>query len=116
MNASVPFSVSGQLQGFAESEGIISTDGEMVTFEFRTKDSVVGVIASEIKNVTVPVAKIAEASFRKGFFGCSIYLRCSEMKAFSEVPSAEAGEVKLSIAKKHSQAATDFVAAIKPAR
>lgn len=111
--ATVPFTIQNVFQGFAETEGILSVEGTDLRLEFQTADNVLGLLKSGVREVRLPLNKIEEIAFRKRWFGCSLVIRVAEMQGASEVPNFRQGEILLSIAKKHSQAACDLVSAIQ---
>jgi hypothetical protein len=111
MKPTVPFTIRNVQQGLAEVEGILSVDGTDLKFEFQTGD-VFGLMKSDVQELKLPLPSVEEIEFRKGWFGCSLVIRVAEMRAAVEVPNFKHGEISLSIAKKHSQAAADFVSSI----
>ncbi len=113
---SVPFTIQNVFQGFAETEGILSIDDADLRLEFQTSDNVLGLFKSGVREVTLPLDKIEEISFRKRWFGCSLVIRVAEMRGVADVPNFSQGEILLSIAKRHSQAASDLVSAIQLTR
>ena len=113
MKSTVPFTIRNVFQGFAETEGILSVDGTDLKLEFQTTDAVVGLLKSGVREVRLPLDGVEEIALRKGWFGCSLVVRVAEMRGASEVPNFKHGEIALSIAKKHSQAAADFVSSIR---
>jgi hypothetical protein len=113
---SVPFTIQNVFQGFAETEGILSIDNADLKMEFQTSDNILGLLKSGVREVKLSLDKIEEITFRKRWLGCSLIIRMTEMRGASEVPNFSQGEILLSVAKKHSQAASDLVAAIQLTR
>ena len=113
MKTTVPFTIRNVFEGFAETEGILSVDGTDLKLEFQTTDAVVGLLKSGVREVRLPLDGVEEIAFRKGWFGCSLVVRVSEMRGASEVPNFKQGEFVLSISKKHSQAAADMVSSVQ---
>jgi hypothetical protein len=113
MKSTLPFTIDNVFQGLAETDGILSFDGTDLKLEFQTADTVVGLLKSDVENVKLPIAAIEEIAFRKGWFTCSLVIRVSDMRAALAVPNFKEGEVKLKIAKKHSQAAAEFVSSVQ---
>ncbi len=113
MKTSVPFTIRNVFQGFAETDGILSVDGPDLKLEFQTTDAVVGLLKSGVREVRLPLEDVEEIAFRKGWFGCSLVIRVAGMRGATEVPNFKRGEIALSIAKKHSQAAADLVSSIQ---
>jgi hypothetical protein len=112
---SVPFTIESVFQGFAETQGILSVDGTDLKLEFQTSDNILGLLKSGVREVRLPLDKVEEIRFRKWLFSCSIIIRMAEMRVASEVPNFKQGEIRLSISRKHRQAAEDLVAAVQVA-
>src|SRR5258708_2036036 len=114
MKLSVPFTIQNVFQGLAETEGILSADGTELKLEFRTTDSLLGLLKSGVQEVKLPIDAIQEIAFRKGWFGSSIVIRVAEMRVAADVPNFKQGEILLSITKKHSKAAAELVSSVQP--
>jgi hypothetical protein len=112
MKLTVPFAIDGGFQGFAETQGILSVDGTDLKLEFQTADNLVGLLKSAMREVRLPLDTIQQVSFRKGWFRRSVIIRVAEMGRASEIPNFSQGEIVLSIARKHSQIAADFVSSL----
>jgi hypothetical protein len=113
MISTVPFTIGNVFGGLAESDGILSVDGADLKFEFRTIDGLIGLFKSDVREVKVPIDKIEEIKFDKGFFGCELVIRVSEMRAATAVPNFSEGEIELEIDKKHSSAAEELVSHVQ---
>jgi hypothetical protein len=113
VKCTVPFTIENVFEGLAETEGILSVDGADLKLEFRTTDSLLGLIKSDVREVRLPIDSIEEINFRKGLFDCTLVLRVAEMRRASDVPNFKQGEILLSIAKRHSQAAADLVSSVQ---
>ena len=111
---SLPFRIENIFAGFAKVNGIIRLEGDFVEIEFQTMDNVIEMIKSNVKNISIPVADIEEIDFKKSIWGNKLILRISKLSAISKVPSQEAGEIKLSIEKKHTESALEFIRKIDP--
>ena len=117
MKASVPFVVQGGLLGFAETQGIVSFDGVVVKIEFRTADSVMGVLKSKVNEVNIPLDGIngcylgeTGRSWWRQHFLC---IRVAEMGRASEVPTFSMGMISLPIT--DVGAATELASAVRVA-
>ena len=108
----LPFKIKNVFEGFAEVHGILTYDGEPLNIEFQTKDSLLGVIESGIKDISIPKSAIEEIDFKKNIFGCSLIIRVARMQSVEGIPKQEGGEIKLSIARKHTDLALDLVSQI----
>ena len=91
-------------------------DGADLRLEFQTADNVVGLLKSGVREVRLALDGVEEVCFQKGWFGCSLVIRVAGMRGASEVPNFKRGEIALSIAKKHSKAAADFISTIRVRR
>jgi hypothetical protein len=116
MSATVPFIIDDVYNGFAETEGILSVDGDDLKFEFQTADKLVGLLKSGVREVRLPLEKIEEITFRKRWYGNKLVIRVSEMGRASELPNFKQGEVELKVAKKHREAASELLAFIQTAQ
>ena len=114
MKLAVPFSIDGAFQGFADTQGILSVDGPDLKLEFQTTDNLVGLLKSDTREVRLPLDTVQQITFHKGWFRRSVIIRVSEMRRASEIPNYDQGEIVLSIARKHSQIAADFVSSLPP--
>jgi hypothetical protein len=108
---SVPFKIPNALNGFAESEGIISLEGEIIRIEYQTQDSFFGLLRSDVNRIELNVAEIEEIGFHRGFLSSKMTIRSADFstKALAELP----GELRLSIVRRHRQAAAEFVRAVR---
>ena len=106
----VPFKIDEVMHGLAEAEGILSFDGEKVVLEFRTADSLVGLVKSRVKKVAIGLHQIEEIDFRKGLWSCRLRMRLSELKAAARIPNSKSGEMVLCVSKKYARVAESLVA------
>ena len=111
---SFPYKIKNVFEGFAEAEGIISFDGQNLNLEFQTKDAFVGAIKSEIKDISIPISEIAGIDFKEHMFGCSLFIRVARMQSIEDIPKQNAGEIKLSIAKKNIDSALALISQVNP--
>ncbi len=113
MKSTVPFTIRNVFQGFAETEGILSVSDTDLKLEFRTADTLIGLLKSGVREVKLPIDGIEEIAFRKGWFGCSLVIRVAGMRGASDIPNFKQGEILLAIAKKHTQAAAELVSSVQ---
>jgi hypothetical protein len=107
-----PYRIKNVFEGFAEAQGILTYDGQILNLEFQTQDALFGAIQSEIRNISIPKSEINEIDFKEHMFGCSLFIRVARMKSVEDIPKQEAGEVKLSIAKKNIDLALELMSQI----
>ena len=108
----LPFKIKNVFEGFAEVQGILTYDGQILNLEFQTRDAFLGAIQSEIRDISFPKSEIEEIDFKKNIFGRSLIIRVARMKSVEEVPKQEAGEINLAIAKKNIDLALELMSQI----
>jgi len=109
----LPFKIRDVFQGFAECHGILSFDGKHLTFEYQTKDSIVGALQSEVKEICFSIDEIEEFIFKKNIFRRRLIIRVGNMISAMRIPNAESGEIRLSIARKHLNAALNLTSQVQ---
>ena len=111
---SLPFRIENIFAGFAKVNGIIRLEGDSLEIEFQTMDNVVEMIKSNVNNISIPVTDIEEIDVKKSIWGNKLILRISRLGVISKLPAQEAGEIRLSIDKKHTESALELVRKIDP--
>ncbi len=111
---SVPFTVK-LYGGFGECQGLLRDEGEYITIEFQTVDTVAGILKSGIRQVRVPLKDLTAVTLTKGWLGTSwmgvtIVLQAARIETLKDVPGMIQGRVELSVARKDRDAAERFVA------
>ena len=110
---SLPFKIKNVFEGLAEAHGIVSLEKEALKIEFQTKDSIFGVIKSEVKDVVLPFNEITDINMRKKLFKYTLHIRMSELLTSAKIPNQDSGEIKLFIDKDHVAEATAFISRVK---
>ena len=112
----LPFSIKKIFEGLAESEGILKVSDKMLHLEFQTKDTVFGVLKSDVRQLEIPLDKIQDIQFKKGMFGDKIIIRANDLKTFEDVPNQKGGEIELHLDKKHRHESIMLVSDIQLAQ
>jgi hypothetical protein len=107
-NFTLPFKIDDIYEGFAESEGLLSFDKDSLKIEFSTKDSFIGIIKSDLKLVHIPLNKIANIKYDKGFFGDKLIIVTNSLDVAQKLPGSEGNEIELNIKKKNRDDANMF--------
>jgi hypothetical protein len=105
---SVPFSVDGVMTDFADLEGMMRLEGAGLVLEFRIKDSVFGVLKSQLQEIQLPFGELAEVTFKRGWFWGTVILRGRRMDTLASVPGTKDGELRLRCRLKHCAAAREL--------
>lgn len=68
--------------------------------EFETQDSIVGVVKSGLREVSIPFSNIEEISYKSGFLGGKVEIIGKSMKVMEDIPGAKHGTATLHIRRK----------------
>jgi hypothetical protein len=109
---SLQFSIPDTHAGLAVTHGIVQTSEAGLVIEYETKDAVVGVVKSGIKQVCIPDDQLASVALKAGWFTTRLLIKTKGMAALSGVPGNEAGQVVLRVARKDRKAAAELVSAL----
>jgi hypothetical protein len=114
MKNAVPFTIE-VFGGLGKCEGLLRDEGEHVTLEFQTSDTVAGILKTGIRQVRIPLPELVSVTLTKGWFGASwlgvkIVLQATRLETLQDVPGMSQGRVELSVARKDRDAAERLVA------
>ncbi|MFK7844747.1 MAG: hypothetical protein AB8G77_05550 [Rhodothermales bacterium] len=93
---SVPFTTE-TYEGFATTEGLLSREENTLILEFKTKDSFVGLIQSEVKRVEIPLAILTGFEFKSKLLSNKILIRSNSLQTLDSIPGSKQGMVTLKI-------------------
>src|SRR5579871_2846436 len=113
MNA-VPFTIE-LYGGLGQCDGLLRDEGQQLVMEFQIKDSVAGLIKTNVRRVQIPLNDLVSVTLTKGWLGTSwlgvkVVLQATRMETVKDIPGMNQGRVELSVARKHRDAAEQFVA------
>ncbi len=98
-NIFIPFEIKDQYSGLAKSSGILKFDNGCLVCEFRTKDTILGILKSSIKEIRIPVQDLLSVEYKKKMFGDKIFIRTKSMEYISYFPGLDSNEICLKINK-----------------
>lgn len=104
----VPFQTDKAYGGFAEVQGQLRFEGEALFLEFQVKDSLIGAIKSDVKELRLPLSALEDLSFKKGWFGHRLTVRTRSMSDLGDVPGADGTSLVVKVAKSDGDAARDL--------
>jgi hypothetical protein len=110
---SIPIKLSDSFEGFAESKGLLLLKNGAIIIQFQTKDAILGMVKSDLKNVDIPLENLIEISYKKSIFGNKLILLVDNLSFVELLPSSDSNEIVLSIARKDIDTAIDLVRALK---
>jgi hypothetical protein len=105
---SIPFSIPNVYEGFAETEGLIRFEKDVLILEYQTKDSIVGVLKSGLKEVRIPLSELDSINFEKKLFKTQLTVRARKMSTFADIPANKQGEATLRFIRKNRDAAEEL--------
>ncbi|MDX2247900.1 MAG: hypothetical protein SF052_14035 [Bacteroidia bacterium] len=110
--SNLPFSIEDVYAGFAKVSGILSVVRDHVILEFQVSDAIGGIVKGKPKEIRIPLRSIESVQFKKNWFAANFYLRVYRMKDLEAIPTNRAGEVKLSIQRKHRERALQLASSM----
>jgi len=111
MNA-VPVCLGYPYGGLAEYHGMFRDEGDHLVLEYQSKDAVIGVLKSDIREVRIPRDLLASLTFRKSWLGLKMELvvQTTRMEPVADVPGMTPGRLVLRVARTDWAAAEKLVA------
>lgn len=108
----LPYYFDELYEGFAKIEGIIRIENNCALFEFQTKDSLLGIVKSAPKIVSLLLSEIVSIEYKKTLFSSKLFLQTNIFLASKGFPNDLTNELVLKIHRKHSDMAKEFVSRI----
>jgi hypothetical protein len=108
-SAHVPFSFTDVYQGFAEGGGIATASESGLILEFQVKDSLVGMIKSDIHKITIPINELHSVALKQSWFRNRLFIRVKNMTTLARVPGSKTGQVELRVARRDTATAQTLV-------
>jgi hypothetical protein len=99
-----PFRISGVLNGLARTEGIARFERDAISLELETRDSLIGIIRSGLREVSLPAGAIESLRMRSGPFRTRLHITAKSMRTFSRIPGQRGTELVLTFSTKHRTA------------
>jgi len=97
----LPFTIPDLYADFAEAHGIIRLEDDTLVLEYQTKDSIVGIIKSDVKIIRLPLLKLSSIKFEKKWFKGYLHINAKSMMTLADVPGSEHGTLRLVISSKY---------------
>jgi hypothetical protein len=113
MNA-VPFTIE-LFGGLGQCDGLLRDEGKQLAMEFQIKDTLAGLIKTNVRQIQIPLKDLVSVTLMKGWLGTSwlgvkLVLQAARMDILQDVPGMNQGRIELSVARKDRDAAERFVA------
>jgi hypothetical protein len=101
----LPFKLSDVYGGFAEVQGILSTEPDAIVLQFQVKDSVIGLVKSPPKELKIPFSEIESVEYKRNIFVSRFFIRVHSLSVLDGFPDNKDGEVRLKIKRTHKETA-----------
>ena len=100
---------------FTNCEGLLRVDDGDLVLEYQTKDGVLGIVKSKVREARLPRDLLASVTIRTdGLFGfnTNVFINTTRMQPFlgAEIPGMTHGRLVLHVAREYVPAAEKFVA------
>ena len=66
--STLPFQIPSLYSDLAYADGLLSIEGETLALEIQTKDSIIGLLKSNVKEIHIPIADLADVTFKSKWF------------------------------------------------
>lgn len=106
---SIPFKISDVFMDLAEVEGMLSLEGDNLIIEYQTKDGILGILKTQLKELRISVGDLDSIEYRKKVLKGLVDIRGKKMSVFANFPGSQHGNIRLKINKDHRDAAEQFV-------
>lgn len=114
-NRTIPFEIPDVNHGFVEVKGLLHVKENSLVLEFDQRDAFVGVIKSDLKEVSIPFSEIDSLRVIKKFWSMRVEISGTSMRSLREVPGSEQGRCVLKIKRKHRDEAIDVISSARVA-
>lgn len=104
----IPFKIHGVNAGFTEVDGLLKIEKDRLSLEFESADAIIGIVKSDLKEVTIPFESIKKVEFVKKWFSAQIFIYTRNIAALKDVPGSKSGMVRLSIKRNQKREAMNF--------
>jgi hypothetical protein len=110
--ASLPVSLGHPYGGLAECEGLLRLEALDLVLEYQTRDSMLGIVKSGVREARIPRDQIASVTIEKGWFGTAtkILIQTTRLKPVGDIPGMTQGRLVFGVAHKDRPVAETLVA------
>ncbi len=96
---SMPFKLKQIYGGFAEGRGMMHLNDEELHFEWKIKDSLFGLLQSDMRQLRVPLQHITRMQLKDYAVAVRLRICTASMSGLDPLPQEEPGTVKLAISR-----------------
>lgn len=106
----IPFTMEAW-GGLGQMTGLARVDERGIVFEYQTKDNLVEVFKTDLKENCIAFADIENVIYNRGWFGffASFTIVAHSLAAVQNIPGSEGHHISISIARKDREKTKQFV-------
>lgn len=107
----VPFTIENEASlGMTETQGLLACDGRNIVIEFRTADTIVGLVKTQSKEITIPIESVRSIRFAKKFLGvsCAITLQTFRQQPLEALGDSRHGALEMKVRRRDRTVAENF--------
>ena len=108
--SAVTFSTTDLYKNLARASGVTQIQDDELIIECETKDTVLGIFKSGVKELRVPLRDIARVRLTRQFWSTKLTLQSHRLKTFEDFPGHKGGTIQL-IFDREARAASERLAA-----
>lgn len=107
---SIPFNIENSSHGLTEVQGLLRVENRHLVLEYRTTDTVLGLVKTALKEAWIPLTELESVVYRKRFFSMHrrLIIKARKQSSFGDFPESKRGQVELHIRWRDRTAAEDF--------
>lgn len=110
ISSTAAFTISDLYGNMAKASGVALIQDDDLLIEYETKDTVLGIIKSGVKELHIPLSDIASARLSRQFWSTKLTLQSHRLKSFEDFPGHTSGKVEL-VFDRQTRAASERLAA-----
>ncbi|HUG90796.1 MAG TPA: hypothetical protein VML55_08190 [Planctomycetaceae bacterium] len=97
----------------AKADGLLRFDGTALLLEFESRDALVGLLKTDLREIRIPVAEINAIELNKGLFSTTLEVQTSTLRATRGIPASSHGKFALTLSRTDRPSAEMLVAAMR---
>jgi hypothetical protein len=107
-DVNVGFTVADS-SGLMETEGLVFLQDDSLIIEYQSKDSVLGLLKSSVKEMKVEFDEITNAKLEQKFWSSELVIQGKSLRTFRSLPGSSAGALRLKVSRQSANAATNLI-------
>lgn len=105
----IKFKIPNVYKGFAKTNGLLKVGDDHIIFEYETKDSIIGILSSQIKIKILPIKYVTNLYYKKRLFGDKLIIEYNKIDVLGDFPRSDINRLKLRIPKHYRESVKEFM-------